>query len=70
MSANANARSATIKSYLYPTAIILTVFIGSVYGANLKQANQVNSIGLTLSIAKIRARGNHEIRQRSGGKDT
>lgn len=36
--------SSNLRSYLYPTAIILVVSVGSVYGANLKSQDQLESI--------------------------
>lgn len=38
------AQAMSLKAYLYPTAIILVVSVGSIYGASLKSQNQLSQI--------------------------
>lgn len=46
----------SLKAYLYPSAIILIVSVGSIYGASLKSQNQLSQITESIKDPKTRVR--------------
>ncbi|CCG84332.1 protein of unknown function [Taphrina deformans PYCC 5710] len=47
--------AANFKAYLYPSALILVVSLGSVYGANLKSGDELASIRSAIAEPRARA---------------